>query len=50
YSSSDVFQNKVFEKLDLTSGDHTVKIEVTNSKNANSQNYAICLDSIEVIK
>ncbi|SHI73630.1 hypothetical protein SAMN02745941_04250, partial [Clostridium intestinale DSM 6191] len=50
YSASDVFQNKVFEKTGLTDSEHTVKIEVTNTKNSASQNYAICLDAIEVLK
>ncbi len=49
YSASEVFQKIVYSKTDLPYGAHTVKIEVTSSKNPSSINIVQALDYIEVI-
>lgn len=49
YSSSVVFNKGVFVKDGLTPGEHTVKIEIVNSKNSSASNYYQVIDSIEVL-
>jgi hypothetical protein len=49
YSSSTIFKNIVFEKTGLTAGEHTVKIEITNTKNTAASNYYQAIDTIEIL-
>ncbi len=49
FSPSTVFKQVVYSKTDLKPGIHTVRIQVQNSKNIESENIAQCLDYIEII-
>lgn len=47
YSSTWLAQQVLYEKTGLTSGSHTIKVEVTNTKNSNSTNYFQDIDAFE---
>jgi hypothetical protein len=47
YSSTELFQQVTYEKTGLSSGSHTLKIEVTNTKNASATDYYISPDAFE---
>ncbi|SCN25713.1 PEGA domain protein [Clostridium sp. N3C] len=49
YSSSLGFQKTVFEKTDLTNGTHTLRVEYTGLKNANSKETYIMIDAFDII-
>lgn len=49
YANPQIWQNKVFEKLDLTNGTHKIKIEVAMEKNPLSSLYNINIDAFEVV-
>lgn len=47
YASSWLKQQVLYEKTDLVSGPHTIKVEVTNTKNGNSSNYYQDIDAFQ---
>ncbi|MDT8715431.1 hypothetical protein IAI10_02010 [Clostridium sp. 19966] len=49
YSSALIYKAKVFETTSLDSGLHTIKIEVSNTKNVNATDYYILVDYFEII-
>jgi putative cell wall-binding protein len=49
YSSSTIYQQKVWNTGTLASGSHTVKIEWTGTKNASASNTNIGLDGLDLI-
>lgn len=49
YSSTTQFSKLLFEKTNLLAGSHTIKIEVTNTKNTSAAASFISVDSFEVI-
>ena len=50
YSPNNNFNNTIINKTDLPLKEHTIKIEVTSTKNSNANNYNFALDSFEVLK
>ena len=49
YSSSTVYKKLFLEKTGLTNGKHTVKIEVSGSKNASSKGTYIHIDKLDIL-
>ena len=49
YSSSPKIKQVVYEKTGMTNGGHTIRIEVTGTKNTSAKNYFIDLDAFEVV-
>jgi len=49
YSPTAIYQKVMFEKTDLTFGQHTIKIEVTGQKNPNATDTIINFDAFEVL-
>jgi hypothetical protein len=49
YAGSAGFQVKAYEKTDLAFGSHTIKIVVTNTKNASSTDYYVVIDALRVL-
>jgi trimeric autotransporter adhesin len=49
YNATQVYSKNVFEKIGLTYGTHTVKIEVTSSKSSLAQTYTQAIDYIEIL-
>lgn|SRR5574337_1113173 len=49
YSATLQYQREVYSKAGLPSGPHTIKIEVTGTKNASSMGIAVTVDAIEVV-
>ena len=49
YSSTTVFNKVAYEKTGLAYGTHTVKIEVTNTKDSKASSYYQVIDSIEIL-
>ncbi|MDF2522507.1 MAG: Carbohydrate binding family 6 [Clostridiales bacterium] len=50
YASGFQYQQLVYTKSGLAPGSHTIKIVVKGTKNANSQNYYLNVDYIEVVQ
>ncbi|MDT8716139.1 hypothetical protein IAI10_05685 [Clostridium sp. 19966] len=50
YSASNTFKKVVYEKTGLSSGTHTVKIQVSSNKNASAKNCYQAIDSLEVLQ
>jgi beta propeller repeat protein len=49
YSATTQYQKAVYSKSGLTSGAHTIRIEVTGTKNASSSNSYVDVDAFDVI-
>jgi hypothetical protein len=49
YNASTVFKAIAYQNLNLTYGQHTIKIVINSNKNASSSNYTFALDYFEVI-
>ena len=49
YSNSSTFQKVAFEKLGLSQGTHTLKIEVTGTKNPSAKAANVVVDAFEII-
>ena len=49
YSSTTIFNKVAYEKTGLAYGTHTVKIEVTNTKDSKASSYYQAIDAIEIL-
>ena len=49
YSATEVYKKVFFENTNLTSGTHTIKIEVTGTKNANATGTYVHIDRLDVM-
>ncbi|MBI4833330.1 MAG: DUF2341 domain-containing protein [Planctomycetes bacterium] len=47
YNSTNIFQQAVYTKDGLANGFHTIKVEVTGTKNASSTNYYVTIDAFD---
>ena len=50
YNSSMKFNSLMVNTTSLTLGEHIIKIEVSNTKNNNSKDYNVALDSFEILE
>ncbi|MBD7915643.1 DUF1533 domain-containing protein, partial [Clostridium sp. Sa3CUN1] len=50
YSPSAIAKALILDKNDLVPGNHTVTIEITNTKNTSAKDFNFVLDSIEVLE
>jgi hypothetical protein len=48
YSVTPLYQQKVYENLSLTSGSHTIRVQLNGTKNALSSAYTVSLDDFAV--
>lgn len=48
YSKTDLFQQLVFSKSDLTPGTHTIRVVVSQTKNSASSDYYVIIDAFAV--
>ncbi|MBU5317395.1 hypothetical protein KQI30_14150, partial [Clostridium bornimense] len=49
YSASAKYKNVVFQKKDLKSGTHSIKIEYTGMRNSKSTGTLIVIDAFDII-